>query len=689
MNKTDNNLDKSILYEYNNAGLKTKMTDPSGAEYEYSYDAAGRPDTVEEDGSIILQFVWNARGQRDRLTRKYSDATVGYTDYSYDDLGRLTKVENKYYEGTVFSSFEYTLDVAGNRTKKTYANGMFVDYAYDAAYQLTNETRTSGEFTLYDLGWELDNCGNRVVQDSMLNGQTTYGYTNCLLLDCANGPVDTIEYTYNAAGDTIQETVNSSVVMKTLGYDYEGRMNSFSDNSNDATYKNCPACIGGCGGGVNVRVSTNANNVYTRYFHDGEDVVAEYDSSDTLQRRYFHLGLDETSYMSIESGDNQGEYYYFHDGLGSVTDILNSSGVRVNQYDYYAYGSDYGTPTEGISNRYKFTNRSHDMWSGLYYNRMRYNNTAIGRWSQWDPANQSPYLYLSPVNATDPMGLFMIRQGFAGLVDANIFLNGGVAADPTQADFLVNGGAAPDPAQFPGPWVNGGIDGGIAQADWGWGGDSDILPVAGGESEISGLILDIGLPRDIISWPGNISTRLAFFPAIPINYYISDISVHQSYFWLWNLTTYYQSTTAYSWTPTIATPLPSSPTILPAGASFTTLPAVSLLSGTAGAGDIDAYSVTVGSVPKISKDESVFSKPVLTIAIWGTPITGGSATKLRGLEQKVFDTLVGMGPNNSALRGYSIQTIYSPCAGRVDPAKVVAVEACVSGRNGVDCVWVY
>ncbi|MHC4663196.1 MAG: RHS repeat domain-containing protein [Planctomycetota bacterium] len=396
LSKTNNTWGGTISYQFNTAGLNTKMTGPSGTYYDYSFDTAGRLDTVSENGSVILDVDLNALGARTCLTRKYSGSEVGHTDYTYnDDLQRLTEVSNEYSNGTPFSSFTYTLDDVGNRTKKTYLDGSYVDYVYDAAYQLCNESRTSGGETpvqLYAMGWTYDNTGNRIVQDDSVNGQTTYSYTNQILLANSSAPGSTTyDFTYNDAGDLVQEAMNTSQIIKTFGFDYDGRMDTYSDNSTSATYKNCPAALGpgGCGAGTNLRVFTNSSGTVTKYYHDGADVVAEFDSSDSLVRRYFHLGLDETAYTEIVSGDNTGSFFYFHDGLGSVTDILNTSGVRVNQYDYYAFGEDYGTPTEGISNRYKYTNRAHDIWSGMYYNRMRYLTPANGRFNQLDPVGMS------------------------------------------------------------------------------------------------------------------------------------------------------------------------------------------------------------------------------------------------------------------------------------------------------------
>lgn len=45
----------------------------------------------------------------------------------------------------MISSFAYTVDDTGNRTKLTLSNGDYAEYLYDDTYQLTREHRKHGE----------------------------------------------------------------------------------------------------------------------------------------------------------------------------------------------------------------------------------------------------------------------------------------------------------------------------------------------------------------------------------------------------------------------------------------------------------------------------------------------------------------------------------------------------------------
>ncbi len=109
--------------------------------------------------------------------------------------------------------------------------------------------------------------------------------------------------------------------------------------------------------------------------------------------------------------------HYFHDGLGSVRQLLDSTGeVQTN----YAYDP-FGVPVvEGdASNPYRFTGEAWDEEVELLYLRARYYQPETGRFITRDPASDSTaqsfnldgwaYVDSNPVNRIDPTGL--VPQG--------------------------------------------------------------------------------------------------------------------------------------------------------------------------------------------------------------------------------------------------------------------------------------
>lgn len=170
-----------------------------------------------------------------------------------------------------------------------------------------------------------------------------------------------------------------------------------------------------------------------KYCYDGANLIAEYNGSDNLLRKYIHgPGIDEPIMMiDVEHSGNR--YYYHHDGLGSVVALSNNSGsviamtgvegdvIESYHYDVFGQPNIYNSYGELIDyseygNRFMFTGREYENFvyysPSLYYYRARYYNPTIGRFLSPDPIgyadsmNLYQYCLNNPVNGVDPLGLF-------------------------------------------------------------------------------------------------------------------------------------------------------------------------------------------------------------------------------------------------------------------------------------------
>jgi RHS repeat-associated protein len=106
-------------------------------------------------------------------------------------------------------------------------------------------------------------------------------------------------------------------------------------------------------------------------------------------------------------------YYYVHDGLGSVRQLVDSTGQVETRYTY----DPFGVPLEGngVPNPWQFTGEAWDAGVGLLYLRARYYQPGTGRFvtkdpwpgNVWRPQTLKPYVYVgnSPANYADPSGL--------------------------------------------------------------------------------------------------------------------------------------------------------------------------------------------------------------------------------------------------------------------------------------------
>jgi RHS repeat-associated protein len=104
------------------------------------------------------------------------------------------------------------------------------------------------------------------------------------------------------------------------------------------------------------------------------------------------------------------DYYYLPDGLGSVAAIADSAGSVVQEYRYSAFG-EIAEQSGGVESAFGFTARERGDASGMWYFRLRYYNSQLGRFLSRDPlgpaADMNTYRYASnnPINALDLLGL--------------------------------------------------------------------------------------------------------------------------------------------------------------------------------------------------------------------------------------------------------------------------------------------
>jgi RHS repeat-associated protein len=355
--KSVNNYGKTISYEYDAAGNRTKLTYPDNTYITYDYDELNRLTSIKDQASSTI-----ASYSYDVLSRRNIQTT-----YQYDNVNRLLNLVNKINSGADISSFGYTYDNVGNRTSMTTIEGTR-NYTYDNIYQLTNVTYPDTTSATYNY----DELGNR---SSTVNGGTTSYSTNNLNQYTSVGST---AYTYDANGNLTGDQT------WTYTYDYENRLTQATNGTTTANYTYDP---------FGRRIEKDVDGTVTKFIYDGDQVIAEYDGSGTLIRKFIYgPGIDEPVRMTAGGSD----YYYHFDGLGSVTEITNSSGAVVEKYEYDVYGNTVikdgvgNVLTESaIGNPYGLGRRL-DSETGLYYYRARYYSPELGRFLQKDPLTWGP-----------------------------------------------------------------------------------------------------------------------------------------------------------------------------------------------------------------------------------------------------------------------------------------------------------
>ena len=315
------------------------------------------------------------------------------TSYTYDAASQLLSLAHQF-GATTINSFAYTYDKVGNRKSKA-DNAGTANYTYDVLNRLTQAVNPLPSNPLETFNY--DPVGNRA--NSNQNGASIFNTANQLLED-AN-----FTYQYDNNGNMIQKTAKIGGAVTIYEYDAENKLVRVVSSNITANYK-----YDGLGRRVEKEVVSGSATT-TRYVYDNEDILLELNGSNNIVARYTHgPGIDEPLIME-KSGAS---FYYHADGLGSITEMTNQTGIVAQRYTYSSFGKLESQLDPNIVQPHTFTSRELDSETGLHFYRKRYYDSSTGRFLQEDPitflsgdSNFYRYVRDNPVIYTDPSGLYL------------------------------------------------------------------------------------------------------------------------------------------------------------------------------------------------------------------------------------------------------------------------------------------
>jgi RHS repeat-associated protein len=257
--------------------------------------------------------------------------------------------------------------------------------------------------------YEYDGAGNRTLLRHTEDGSETltyYEYNQANELTSLHDSSGWTYFAYDANGNTVQEQKPTF----TRYYDWDGRDMMVGVRSTEAGWTDNVYRYTGTGS----RVSTLESIGLTYYDWDGINVLQEKDATNTVTDRQVHGYAPIRSVGDIALMDKAGTPYVpVADQVGTTWGLVDSSGARVNYYQYDAFGLSRGV-SESISNLSRFGTKRLDASSDLYHFIARQYEPGIGIFMSADPEGSLSYfrsygyVFARPTGMVDPTGRWSV-----------------------------------------------------------------------------------------------------------------------------------------------------------------------------------------------------------------------------------------------------------------------------------------
>jgi len=477
-------------YDFNNLGMLMQSSDRNGTKFSYQYDEQKRPTLVTATTGTISQqnkLIVGSNGILYDTQELYKNGvkTSSYTS-QMDLLKRISSIQVQGLNNTFTSSLgiQYDLNnrttqynIAGGastsfytqfkynrlRLDKVQTNGQLAinnsnavnvnytyypngqlesityptltdgsvlktEYVYDNLKRLSSISNKKGSALLSSYSYTYDNNGNIVTDTQSLINQTTmatttkiitYTYDKLDRLLTITSSDKTVVYTYDLQGNrlTLIDTSNLLTNSDNMTYEYDLQNNLIktTKGSQVTTFEYSPD-------GLRYRKARGTDIKQYRY-NANREVISEVNGSNVATANYVR---GDRLLVKKDVPSNK-DYYYLYNGHGDVIQMIDTSGIIVNSYEYDEWGN-ITKQTEQVTNSFKYAGEIYDEESGLYYLRARYYDPSIGRFINEDtyegqldnPLSFNLYTYVqnNPLLYTDPSGMCIAGKDAGCYVDS-------------------------------------------------------------------------------------------------------------------------------------------------------------------------------------------------------------------------------------------------------------------------------
>jgi RHS repeat-associated protein len=249
-------------------------------------------------------------------------------------------------------------------------------------------------------------------------------------------------------------SANNGTSITTYTYDYRNRLTEVTTGGTVVatyTYNALNQRIGNKDGGTQTWTVYDGTSADANPYADFSGASSGGGSGGAMTERYLSgpgvvdgAVVDQILARTSAGGTTA---WYLTDKLGSVRDIVSTSGSDLDHIVYDSFGNIVSESDPSNGDRFKFAGMEYDSTTGQYYDRARSYSAVAGRFMSLDPRgfaagarNLYGYVGNGPVNGVDPNGetqsameAGLASQRAIGQVQADSDLRKAYLADATAA----------------------------------------------------------------------------------------------------------------------------------------------------------------------------------------------------------------------------------------------------------------